>query len=361
MFKKLLILLCASIALSACEQPVQTSKVIRPVLAMRIANQSVESPEVILSGDVVSRYESSVGFRVPGKIMKRYVDVGDAVKQGQVLATIDAKDSNLNTLAARADVNAAQANHRLAAAELERKKQLFAKKFISKSALDTQQAQFDASLAQVKQAKSQAAVSSNQSVYTRLLADKAGMIAKITAEPGQVVAPGQTIATIIDLQHLEVAVPVPESTIAQLQVGDLVTVRTWADKSKIYQGKVREIPPAANVKTRAFDIKVSIIDADETVKAGMTAEVSFAKNKQAAKILIPSTAVTAKQNQAIVWVINADGIANMQAIEADDFSEQGVPVTAGLKVGDTIAIAGVHKLVEGQKVRPVYERSNRKY
>lgn len=362
MIKKLLIVTSAVLALSACEQPVETIATVRPVLAMKVTQKHSHTAEFTLAGEVTARYTSKVGFRVPGKITKRYVDVGDVVKKGQVLARIDHNDANLNAQAASADVAAAKAQHRLAQQELERSKQLFAKKFISKSALDRQLAQYDASLAQLKQAKSHAVVSGNQSVYTRLVADKAGMIAQVKAEPGQVVSAGQPIATIIDLQSLEVAIPVPESAITQLQLGDLVTVHTWANASKVYHGKVREIPPAANAKTRAFDVRVSIVDADDAVKVGMTAEVGFVESSDAtAHIMIPSAAVTAKKNQTVAWVITKEGYAKMQAIEIGEFSEHGIPIISGLQVGDTVAIAGVHKLIEGQLVRPVFQQTNRKY
>jgi len=144
-------------------------------------------------------------------------------------------------------------------------------------------------------------------------------------------------------------------------VGDMVGVAMWADKSKMYQGKVREIAPAANLKTRAFDVKVTVLDADEAMKVGMTADVNFDFGALAQQIIVPSAAVTAKQGQSLVWVISEKGIAKSQAVTVGDFSEEGIPITAGIHAGDIIAVAGVHTLVDGQQVKPVYEASNRKY
>ena len=197
------------------------------------------------------------------------------VKKGQVLVRLDASDTSLNAAAALADVRAAEANRALAQSEVNRQRLLVDKKFISQSSLDKYEAQLKTADALVNQAKAQAASSNNQSRYTALMADRDGVITQIHAEPGQVVKAGNMIAQIVDTKHIEVLVAVPESRMAKLKVGDAVAVKLWAAQAKTYQGKVREIAPAANSATRAFDVRVTIAYADEAVKLGMTAGVSF--------------------------------------------------------------------------------------
>ncbi len=344
-------LLLLPLLLSACEKPVETAPPPRPALVMKVGQHSLANNEMVLVGEVKSRYESNVGFRIAGKITKRLVDVGTHVKKGQVLATIDANDANLSAQAANADIQSAEANHALAKAELDRQRQLFDKQFISKSALDLREAEFKTAVARLRQVKSQSAVTGNQSNYTRLIADRDGVIAQITAEPGQVVAAGQQVAQIIDYQHIEVLVAVPESKMANLQVGQSVLVKLWANAEKTYAAKVREIAPAANPSTRAFDVRVAVIDPDAQLKVGMTAGVAF-DTQASQKIVIPNTALTQLNGQNQVWVINDDGIANPRAVSSGLYTEQGVEITSGLSAGEMIAIAGVHTLVKGQKVAP---------
>jgi membrane fusion protein, multidrug efflux system len=351
--------LVLALLLSACDKPVEEKPIVKPVLVMQVGAAQTSTKGLVLTGEVKTRYASEIGFRIAGKIVKRYVEVGEQVKKGQLLATIDAQDASLNAMAASADVRAAEANHHLAEVELARKKQLYQEKFISKSALDAQIATFQASLAQLKQTKSQAAVSSNQTVYTRLLADRAGIIADINAEPGQVVAPGQFVARVIDTNTLEVEVPMPESHIGRLHIGDVVKVKLWADVSKQFEGKVREIAPAANEQTRAFTVLVSILNPDNSVKIGMTAGVKF-DEESASKMIIPNAAVTAKNNQALVWIVN-NGIAQPKAVKTGNFTEDGVEILEGINQGDVIAVAGVHTLLKGQHVKPMFDNSNRKY
>ena len=351
--KKIMIFLVLSALLSACEKPVEPPPLPRPALVV-IVGKSAASNAMVLVGEVKSRFESNQGFRIKGKIIERKVDVGSLVKKGQTIARLDASDTNLSAAAAQAEVRAAEANYALAKVEVERQRQLVNKKFISQSALDKYEAELKTADARVNQAKAQAAVSGNQSRYTALIADRDGVITQIHAEPGQVVDAGEMVAQIADTRQIEVLVAVPESRVAGLKVGDSVTIKLWADREKTYNGKVREIAPAASSATRAFDVRIAFTDADEAVKLGMTAGVRFAQ-AEADEIMIPSTALTQINGKNAVWVIDKDGLANPREVTAGQYTENGVMITSGLQAGEMVAIAGVHTLLKGQKVQPKIE------
>lgn len=342
------------ISLTACEQPPQPFQPPRPALVMTVGDTSVSSA-MVLVGEVRPRYESSQGFRISGKIIERKVDVGAHVKKGQVIAKLDAVDTNLSAAAAMADVRAAEASHALAVAELDRQRQLFAKKFISASALDIHEAEFKTSSARLSQVKAQANVSGNQSKYTNLTADRDGVVTLIKAEPGQVVQAGEAVVQIANLKETEVLVAVPESRMGQVKLNASVSVKLWAKPQQLYTGNVREISPAADSATRAFNVRVSIKDADEAIKIGMTAGVRFddEPHQQIPQLLIPSAALMQVNGKKTVWVIDADNKAQPREVVSGDFSEDGILIASGLQAGEKIAIAGIHTLIKGQQVRPV--------
>ena len=341
------------IFLNACEKPPEAPPPPRPAL-VTIVGKTASNLGMVLVGEVKSRYESNQGFRIAGKIIERKVDVGAIVKKGQLLARLDAADTNLGASAAVADVRVAEANRALARSEVERQRKLVDKKFISQSALDKYEAELKTADARVNQAKAQAAVSGNQSRYAALLADRNGVITQIRAEPGQVVEAGEMIVQVVDTAQIEVLVAVPESRVAKIKEGDAAKLKLWADREKTYNGKIREIAPAANSATRAFDVRVAFNNADAAVKLGMTAGVRFGAD-EARDIVIPSAALTQINGKNSVWVISKDGIANPRAVQAGQFSEQGVQIQNGLQMGEMVAIAGVHTLVKGQKVKPQIE------
>jgi len=349
-------LLVFLVLLAGCDKPAESLPKPRPTLTM-VVGESAVSSAMVLVGEVRPRYEASQGFRISGKIMERKVDVGAQVKKGQVLARLDAADTNLNAAAAMADVRAAEASHALAVAELERQRQLFEKKFISASALDLREAELKTSGARLAQVKAQASVSGNQTHYTSLTADRDGVVTMIRAEPGQVVQAGEAVVQIANLKETEVLVAVPESRMAEVKLNAPVTIKMWANPQKAYKGLVREIAPEADSATRAFNVRVSVTDADEMVKLGMTAGVKFSQQDslEPPKLLIPLAALTEINGKKLVWVIDANNKAQPREVAAGEFSEDGVLITSGLRAGERIAIAGVHTLVKGLTVKPVSE------
>jgi len=343
--------------LAGCDKPAEPLSPPRPALVMTVG-ESAANGSMVLVGEVRPRYEASQSFRISGKIMERKVDVGAQVKKGQVIARLDAADVNLNAASAMADVRAAEASHVLAVAELERQRQLFAKKFISASALDIREAELKTSAAKLAQVKAQANVSGNQTQYANLTADRDGVVTMIRAEPGQVVQAGEAVVQIASLKETEVLVAVPESRMAEVKVGTPVTIKMWANPNKSYAGLVREIAPAADTATRAFNVKVSMTDADAMVKLGMTAGVKFKQQaQQSSQLLIPLAALTAIGGKNLVWVIDAANKAQPREVTAGEFTEDGVVITGGLQVGEKIAIAGVHTLVKGMLVKPVARKT----
>lgn len=342
----------AALVLVACQKPVEPPAPPRPALVVT-AGENATGTDMALVGEVRPRYESAQGFRIAGKIIERRVETGSMVRKGQLLARLDAADTGLSAQASEADVRAVEADNALAEAELERQRQLYVKKFISKSALDLREAQYKTSLARVQQAKAQAAVSGNQSRYTALLAERDGVVTEIHAEPGQVVSTGEVIAHVADLKQMEVVVAVPESRMAGVKVGAPVLVRLWATREKAYPGKIRELAPAADTATRTFQVRVSISQADEAVRLGMTAGVKFAAAEDTA-LLLPIPAVTQRDGKTVVWVV--DGKTHQvqpRAVQIGEYREDGVLVTQGLHEGEHVVAAGVHILVPGQVVRLV--------
>lgn len=338
--------------LAACDRSPPPLPIPRPALVVTVGTHTAKAPTILI-GEVRSRFESTQGFRIDGKIVERRVDVGNNVRKGQVLARLDNIDTGLSSQAANAQVRAAEADLALAEAELERYRQLYTRKFVSSQALDIQEAQFKSAAARVKGARAQAAVSGNQSRYTELLAERDGVITEIRAEPGQVVEAGEAIVHIAVPDRKEVAIAVPESRMNGIAVDTAAEVRLWADPSTVYQGKVRELAPAADSVSRTFLVRVALPQADSRVRLGMTAGVRFYQ-QDGGDFLLPTPAVTRRDGQAIVWVVDSqNGQVQPRAIQTGAFREDGVIVTEGLHDGDQVVVAGVQTLVPGQIVRPV--------
>ena len=344
------------VLLSDCSKPPPAETPPRPAL-VAVVGEKTSGHGMILIGEIRPRYESSQSFRVNGKIIKRNVEVGALVKKGQVLAYLDPLDNHLSVTAAMAAVSAAEADKNLAMAELTRQRQLFAKKFISASALDIKEAQYITASAKLAQVKAQAQVTENQMQYVNLSSDRDGVITMIHAEPGQVIQAGEIIVKIADTLAVDVSVAVPESRMSEVNLNAQVIVRLWANQTETYTGVVREISPVADSATRAFNVRITLNHADAAIKLGMTAGVHF--NVTDALVtsgyLIPSRALTEINHKAVVWVIDVQNKAQPREVIAGPYTEDGVLIKEGLQVGEKVAIAGVHTLIKDQPVKPIIE------
>ena len=338
-------LLAAAIALAllaACARQAPPPPAPRAVIAQVVGAAPVQAANVY-SGEVRARYETDLAFRVGGKVVARYVDVGAVVKKGQALARLDPQDARLNVEAARSALAAADADHALARAEVERYRDLFDKKFVSQAVLDARETTFNTTRAKLEQSRAQALVAANQSAYTTLAAEADGVVTAVSLEPGQVVSPGQTVLRFARPDEKEVAISVPESRLAELRDAREILVAVLAAPDKPAAGRIREIAPIADAATRTFAVRVSMLDPDPAVKLGMTANVALGEPKSEAVIRLPLAALTQVGGRAAVWVVDAQtSKVHLRPIEVGAYREDGVTVAAGLKPGEVVVLSLIH-------------------
>lgn len=346
--------LVLAFCLAGCNRTQPLPDPVRPALVIEV-RQSTDLDRRIYSGEVRARYEAGLSFRAPGKLVARYVEVGSVVKAGDVLARLDPTDSALGAKAAQAQAAAALADYTFARNELERYSVLLEKKFISQTIYDAKQYAFNAAKARHEQARSQAAVAGNQAGYATLQADQAGVITAILADPGQVLGVGQPVMKLARLEEKEVVVAIPESRLEELSALPEVSIRLLAHPDKIYPGKVREIAPNADAATRTFAVRVSVLEAGPEVNLGMTANVFLAGNATPA-VLLPLSAVTQKDGQALVWVVEGtENKVSPRQVKVVKYGDDGVWISSGLTAGERVVAAGVHKLLPGQQVLPLLQ------
>jgi RND family efflux transporter MFP subunit len=340
----------AAVGLSACKEEVVVEKTIRPVKVME-AKVAAGERVITFSGAVRARVEAPLGFRVPGKLERRAVEIGSRVKAGDVVATLDATDLKLGVIAAEANVEAARARVEVAKDQLSRVAALQAKGHVAKAAFD--RAELDATQATraLEAAEAQAEQARNQTQYTTLTADADGIVTRVAAEPGQVVAAGSPVAVIARDGDKEVVVAVPETEIGALSPGQSVGVRLYADTGATLAGTVRDIAGAADPASRTFQVRVAIGTA-EAARLGMTASVDLTIPMATAGFEVPLTAFTEKDGVKTVYVADpATNTVAPRAVTVEGATAGGLRVTGGLAKGDLVVVAGVQFLQPGLEVR----------
>ena len=343
------IVVFTALTLTACGKGQAPLEPLRAVKVLTVG-ESGSTTDLEFSGEVRARIESNLGFRVAGKLLSRPAEIGQRVKAGQLLAQIDPQDYRASADAAEAQLVAAQTNRDVAGADFKRYQDLHAQGFISVAELQRREAAFISAQAQWKQAQAQSSVQGNQSGYTRLLADGAGIVTSVDASAGQVVAAGQPVVRLALDGPRDVVFSVPEDKLGLLKTGDKVKVRQWVD-GQVLEAVVRDVSASADSVTRTFVAKAAL-PKDAAPVLGSTVTVNLAGGKDAAKtIKLPTSALRLEAGATSVWVLDPNTMTvKSQAIEVNTAEGNEAVVTSGLQNGDQVVLSGVHVLTTGQKV-----------
>jgi RND family efflux transporter MFP subunit len=354
-YSKLLVgisLAAMAVALAGCNDSVAQKAVpSRPVL-VATAHYEAESPERSFVGTIKPRIEADMGFRVPGKVAKRLVEVGQSVDVGEPLATLDEVDLKLQAEQAEAEFTAATGVLAQAAAAETRAKDLRVKGWTTDAQLDQAKAAADEARARLNRAERSVDLTKNSLSYATLVADSRGVVTATLIEPGQVVASGQTAIRVARLAEKEAVVAIPETLVGRAKEGT-ATVTLWSEPDKKYAAKLREIAPSADPATRTYLAKFSLPGADDRVSLGMTATLTLADPATQRVARLPLSALFNEGGDPSFYVVDDRGDVTLKPVTVKAFESNDVVITGGVDEGARVVALGVQKLDPTQKVKVV--------
>jgi RND family efflux transporter MFP subunit len=329
--------------------------VMRPARVAEIVFRS-HMHSLMLAGTVVPRVETVLGFRVAGKVISREVDIGAVVTPGQLIARIDPADYRLVVDNAHAALVSAEADYARAKADLDRYQALRGSAVFMPQTFDQRQSLAATTLAHVDQAKSQLATAENNLAYTELRADAAGVVTAVQAEVGQVLAQGQGMVKLARSEELEIAVGVPENKLKTVREASRVTFELWSEAGHSYAARLRELSPSADPLTRTYPARFAVVEPPSFIGLGMTASLTLAKPDPVLLAEVPLSAIFQQGTQPAVWVVDRQsGAVELRPVVIARWRDETALIASGVKDGEIVATAGVHKLEPGQKVRPVQQ------
>jgi RND family efflux transporter MFP subunit len=345
-----LVILLAPINLAGCRQA--TSQVDPRTLPPLVELATVRSPEAsrrAFTGVVVARVQSNLGFRVGGKIVERMVDTGAFVRRGQPLMRIDRNDLALAIAARDAAVASAKARAIQTAADEARYATLLRAEVTTPQLYDQAKAAADTARAQLHQAYAEARVAENEGGYAVLTADADGVVADTLAEPGQVVAAGQTVIKLAHDGPREAAIYLPEtlhpvlcSRVRATLFGETDSVPAW----------LRQLSDAADPQTRTFEARYVLEGSAATAPLGATVTVELPSSESNEALQIPISSIIDRGKGPGVWVFNEkSSTVSFRAVRALRLGEEDALVQNGVRSGERIVALGTHLLSDGQQVR----------
>ncbi len=328
----------------------QRQSAARDVTPYTVLARSGSLPGVVnATGELDAVERVNVSPRRQGVIEELFVDEGDAVQAGQVLARMDPGDLGDREEEIQANVRSAQAELRRSASERARNEPLYRQGAISLNDLNRFRA--DEEVKQMALAAARQRLDQRQVEQGELLvrAPFSGVISQRYADPGAFVTPtttasataGATSSSIVELsQGLEVLAKVPESDLGRLRPGMAATVRVDAFPDRRFAARIRQIAPRA-VKTNnvtSFEVKLALVDPAPELRIGMTADIDFQTGRLEARTLVPTVAVVTEEGRPGVLLVGKDRQPRFQPVELGVSSGRDSQVIAGLQPGTRVFI-----------------------
>jgi RND family efflux transporter MFP subunit len=340
-------LLAALIAFAACgRDPAAADAASTPPVVVRtVTPQPLAGGSLVLSGVVRARHESPLAFQIGGRIGVRQVDSGALVRRGQALMTIDASDLDAALAAAEAERAAAIAALAVAGAERQRADGLVAGGFLSAQGADRAALLEREARTRLAAAENRLRQSANAVAYATLRAPASGVLAEVVGEPGQVVAPGQPVATLAHDGAREIEVHLPDG-VAAPEAGELAL----AGKSTLRLA-LRELAGAADTRSRTWRARYRVAGPADGLRLGSVMRVVFPLGgDRGALTRVPLGALDERGAGPRVWVVEADRV-RPQPIELVGLSGEEATIRGDLPVGARIVALGAHLLQPGMAVR----------
>jgi len=341
-----------AILLSACAPSEPPAESLRPVRTAELRYDDMRDANRYFA-TVASRYEVDQAFRVGGKVRERRVDVGQRVKEGDILAVLDDVDYRLAEEAARQRMDAAKARERQAESDAKRLQALRVDGSVSASDEEHAQSNLRTARAAAEAESRQLELARNQSQYTVLRASISGVVTNLRFESGQVVAAGQPIITLANEHESEIVADIPENHLAAFKTARYKASLASAPDEQ-FEVVLRELSAQAATQTRTYRARLKLTKPQQLPLGATATLVAERKADGTSVATIPAAALTQNQGQPAVWAVRPDagaasGSVELRPVKVHGYLSEEVMVS-GPAAGTLVVIAGVQKMSPGLRV-----------
>lgn len=338
----------------ACSPEKKDGQVIAPIpVGVGKVRMVEDFQSVSVSGSVVSPCAPSmVSFLVSGRVAKSGPREGDYIKEGQFLASLDPVDYRLAVKAVAAQAEQARVAFHRSEDEYGRMKYLFESKSLAPNDFQKFKAAYDASRQQLEQATANEQLARKRLADTVLYSPVSGFIARRSAEPGEMVAPGRPVFEIVCMDPIEVSVGIPETDIQLVRIAQKATITLPALPDKSFEGVIRVINISADQGTRSYMTRITVPNPGHVLRVGMIAEARIGCKQKIKLITIPGDAIVRDpQGATMVFVYYPDlKRVHSRRVEVGAVHDRYVEIAKGLTGDEQIVIAGQDRVREGSTV-----------
>ncbi len=342
-----ILMIASAMLMSACgseDASAQKEKRIRSTLVTvtAIQNQAIEVRESSV-GSLEGLVNPTLAAEMAARVMKMHVDTGQAVKKGQLIATLDATDYTMQRNEARAEVARLQALLDNQSKTVARNQALVDKNFISQNAVDNDRAQENVFKQQLKAAKARVASINHDRSKSKIFAPVDGIIESKPVDTGDYLRTGDPIVQIVSKQSLRAHLPFPERIGPKLKPGLTVRLNTPTSDTTI-ETVVQEIKPQISAGSRSIDV-IADVNGAEGWQPGATVTGTVVVGELPAAIMVPEQSLVLRPAGEVVYVVRDDKAH--QAIVTTGLRQNGmIEILSGLSANDTVVVDGAGFLTD---------------
>ncbi|WP_440808610.1 efflux RND transporter periplasmic adaptor subunit [Pseudomonas syringae] len=343
------------LSLGACSAGKPAEKALVRVTVQPVASLDVAS-SVMLTGDIQARKVTEQSFRVSGKLVKRYADVGDRVRAGQVLARLDPREQKTDLASANAEVAVRESRLHLAEQNYQRQQLLLPKGYTNLSEYQKARSGLDSARGDLAALRAQQANARDQVGYTELFAVADGVITARHAEEGQVVQAATPVFSLAHDGQREAVFSAYESLLGSDQTEGTVTISPLGQPSIQLSGTIREITPIVSAASGTLRVRVALPDAAIAPALGSVVSARLQTRSQRA-FALPWSALSRTQGQPAVWRLDDQSKVRLTRVKVLRYEQGQVIVSEGLNEGDRVVSRGLQFLYPGQQVEVAEQAS----
>ncbi|WP_170975785.1 efflux RND transporter periplasmic adaptor subunit [Rhizobium sp. FY34] len=302
------------------------------------------------TGEIKARVESDLSFKVSGKVVSRTVGVGDHVKAGQILATLDPAEQRADIESARASVAAQEATLRMASSVLSRRKALTQTGALSQQELDSAQQEYQSAQNDLEAARARLETANEALVQTELRTDADGTITARNVEVGQVVQPSTAVFTVAHDGARDAVFNVQESALSGTSTPLSMEVTLLSRQDVKAAARIREISPTLDRSLGTVSVKLAIDNppAQMTLGSAIVADVVMDRTD---RISLPWQSMFSKAGKPAVWVVDPKtSTVILRPIEIERYDATMVVLRSGVVPGEQVVVDGGQFLRDQQKV-----------
>ncbi len=309
-----------------------------------IAQSRTMAPTLEASGNIISLQDADLATEVTG-VVRWIARVGDAVKQGDVIARIDPQNYDIELQRAKARLSRLNAELEFREQEVARFKTLASRDSASKARLQEELARQNMLLQDIKDAEAQLKLAQINRERTEIKSPYTGHVIHRKVDMGEYVMPGNIIARVVGSEHREVSVFAPYSVLAFVNIGDRYPVRFG---EQIEPLEVRGVTPVSDAVSRMIEVRLTVTD--QQWVSGAPVSVMLPKQGVQAAVAFHRDALVIKGGQTFVYRVNGDNTAEQLAVNIHLVDGHWISVTPAINEGDQLVVRGAERLQPGQSV-----------